>query len=325
MEIANARRCRPRLRSRQARDRRRLTPVFFGSASNNFGVQLLLDGFLDLAPPPAPRMAADGRVIEPTDEASPASSSKSRPTWIPRHRDRMSFIRIVSPASFERDMQAAHPHRQAVRLANSQKLFAQDRETVNEPTPVMSSASSAITASASATLSSTDPKLKFDEIPRFAPEVFAYLHNPSTAHYQTLPRWPGAAPQRRRRAAVHAQPHAGQRVPLLGAVGPLQFEVVQYRRRMPSLKILRTQAAVAFERLFRAFGEGLVHPVAGRGLLRAEKTHALHLELVPMSVLRSTPLVMMLRRKAEGGTPMTPNCSQRRSYCSCSKKVIWPL
>lgn len=213
---------------RGAIDRGELTPVFFGSASNNFGVQLLLDGFLDLAPPPKARQADDGRTIEPTSDAFSGFVFKIQANMDPRHRDRMSFIRIVS-GKFERDMQAVHTRTgKTVRLANSQKLFAQDRETVNESyagdvVGIVGNYGFGI----GDTLS-TDPKIKFDEIPRFAPEVFAYLHNPSTAHYK---RFREGLEQLLSEGVVQQfiQPHAGQRVPLLGAVGPLQFEVVQYR------------------------------------------------------------------------------------------------
>jgi peptide chain release factor 3 len=213
---------------REAIDRGELTPVFFGSASNNFGVQLLLDGFLDLAPPPKSRQADDGRLIEPTSEAFSGFVFKIQANMDPRHRDRMSFIRIVS-GKFERDMQAVHTRTgKTVRLANSQKLFAQDRETVNDAyagdvVGIVGNYGFGI----GDTLS-TDSKLKFNEIPRFAPEVFAYLHNPSTAHYK---RFREGLEQLLSEGVVQQfiQPHAGQRVPLLGAVGPLQFEVVQYR------------------------------------------------------------------------------------------------
>ena len=164
-------------------ERGELTPVFFGSASNNFGVQLLLDGFLDLAPPPKGRIAGD-QIVEPSDEKFAGFVFKIQANMDPRHRDRMSYVRIVS-GKFERDMQAFNSRTgKSVRLGNSQKLFAQDRETVNEAyagdvVGIVGNYDFGI----GDTLS-TDPKLKFDEIPRFAPEVFAYLHNPSTAKYK---------------------------------------------------------------------------------------------------------------------------------------------
>ncbi|MDB6072913.1 MAG: peptide chain release factor 3 [Verrucomicrobiaceae bacterium] len=208
-------------------ERGELTPVFFGSASNNFGVQLLLDGFLDLAPPPKGRIAGE-QIVEPTDEKFAGFVFKIQANMDPRHRDRMSYVRIVS-GKFERDMQAFNSRTgKSVRLGNSQKLFAQDRETVNEAfagdvVGIVGNYDFGI----GDTLS-TDPKLKFDEIPRFAPEVFAYLHNPSTAKYK---RFREGLEQLLSEGVVQQfqMPLSATRIPLLGAVGPLQFEVVQFR------------------------------------------------------------------------------------------------
>jgi peptide chain release factor 3 len=204
-----------------------LTPVWFGSASNNFGVQLLLDGFLDLAPEPKGRTAGE-RVMLPSSEAFSGFVFKIQANMDPRHRDRMSYVRIVS-GKFERDMQATLTRTgKNVRLANSQKLFAQDRETVNEAyagdvVGIVGNYDFRI----GDTLS-TDAKLKFDEIPRFAPEVFAFLHNPSTAQYK---RFREGLEQLLSEGVVQKfeMPQNAMKIPLLGAVGPLQFEVVQYR------------------------------------------------------------------------------------------------
>ena len=67
---------------REAMLRGDVTPVFFGSAVTNFGVELFLDAFVRMGPPPAPRVDAEKHRVEPTDERSPASCSRSRPTWI---------------------------------------------------------------------------------------------------------------------------------------------------------------------------------------------------------------------------------------------------
>jgi peptide chain release factor 3 len=204
-----------------------LTPVFFGSASNNFGVQLLLDGFLRMAPPPAGRKAGP-TTVEPGDERFAGFVFKIQANMDPKHRDRMSFVRIVS-GKFERDMQATLTRTgKVVRLANSQKLFAQDRETVNEAyggdvVGIVGNHDFRI----GDTLSS-DSKLQFDEIPRFAPEVFAFLHNPSTAKFK---QFRSGLEQLLSEGVVQQfeMPQNAIKVPLLGAVGPLQFEVVQYR------------------------------------------------------------------------------------------------
>ena len=107
-----------------------LTPVFFGSAANNFGVQLLLDRFLDLAPSPPPRLSGSMR-IDPASEEFSAFVFKIQANMNPKHRDRVAFVRIVS-GKFERDMNVLNIRSgERMRLGNSQRLFARERETVD--------------------------------------------------------------------------------------------------------------------------------------------------------------------------------------------------
>ena len=204
-----------------------LTPVFFGSAANNFGVQMLLDAFLEMAPPPGLRIAG-GSPVMPDDPAFSAFVFKIQANMDPKHRDRIYFLRIVS-GKFQRDM-TVHNTRtgQRLRLANSQRLFGRERETVDEAFPgdvvgVVGNFSLHIGDTVS-----EKPGLRFDEIPRFAPECFAWLHSTASAHAK---RFREGLEQLLQEGVVQqfTQPQALQRVPLLGAVGPLQFEVVQYR------------------------------------------------------------------------------------------------
>src|SRR5947208_9070481 len=83
-----------------------LTPVFFGSAVNNFGVQLLLDAFLELAPSPRPR-SAEERMVEPEDAGFSGFIFKIQANMDPKHRDRLAFVRVCS-GKFERDMTVSH-------------------------------------------------------------------------------------------------------------------------------------------------------------------------------------------------------------------------
>jgi len=205
-----------------------LTPVFFGSAANNFGVQLLLDRFLELAPPPASRESG-GKVIEPTSPSFSAFVFKIQANMNPKHRDRVSFIRIVS-GKFERDMTVIHTRTgERVRLSNSQRLFAQDRETVDD---AFAGDVAGLVGNHDFLIGdtlSTDPSVSFDEIPRFAPECFAYLHNRSTAKYK---RFRAGLEQMLKEGVVTEFTMVdaiGNPIPLLGAVGPLQFEVLQHR------------------------------------------------------------------------------------------------
>jgi peptide chain release factor 3 len=207
----------------------KLTPVFFGSAANNFGVQLLLDRFLTLAPPPMPRISGGGLTIQPAAAGFSAFVFKIQANMNPKHRDRVAFIRIVS-GKFERDMNVINTRSgERVRLANSQRLFARDRETVDDAfagdvVGLVGNYDLLI----GDTLAST-PEVTFDEIPRFAPECFSYLHNKSTAKYKRFRD--GLQQLLKEGVASEFQllDTVGAQVPLLGAVGPLQFEVLQYR------------------------------------------------------------------------------------------------
>ncbi len=205
----------------------RATPVFFGSAMNNFGVQLLLDSFLELAPPPVSRMSGD-REIAPDAPAFSGFVFKIQANMNPKHRDRVAFIRIVS-GCFRRDMTAHHVRLgKQIRLGNSQRLFARERETVDE---AWAGDVVGIVGNYDFLIGDTvseDPAVAFSEIPRFAPECFAYLRNSSTAKFK---RFREGLDQLLMEGVAQSFELADslQRVPLLGAVGPLQFEVMQYR------------------------------------------------------------------------------------------------
>ncbi len=205
----------------------RLTPVFFGSAANNFGVQLLLDRFLALAPPPASRVTESGEVLPGADSFS-GFIFKIQANMNPKHRDRVAFIRIVS-GEFKRDMTVAHPRTgKPVRLSNSQRLFAAERETVDS---AWAGDVVGIVGNQDFQIGDTlseDEGVRFDEMPRFAPECFAFAHSTSSA---TGKRFREGLDQLIREGVAQAfeLPDNLQRMSLLGAVGPLQFEVLQYR------------------------------------------------------------------------------------------------
>ncbi|MBC7979954.1 MAG: peptide chain release factor 3 [Armatimonadetes bacterium] len=206
----------------------KLTPVFFGSAANNFGVQLLLDRFLDLSPSPVPRKSG-AQSIHPASTAFSAFVFKIQANMNPKHRDRIAFIRIVS-GKFERDMNVINTRNGAnIRLANSQRLFARERETVDD---AFAGDVVGLVGNYDLLIGDTlasSPEIQFDEIPRFPPECFSYLHNNSTAKYKRFRD--GLQQLLKEGVATEFQLlDAGTTsVPLLGAVGPLQFEVLQHR------------------------------------------------------------------------------------------------
>jgi peptide chain release factor 3 len=147
----------------------------------------------------------------------------------PKHRDRVAFVRIVS-GKFERDMNVLNIRSgERMRLGNSQRLFAQERETVDD---AYAGDVVGLVGNYDLLIGDTlasDAGVVFDEIPRFAPECFAYLHNKSTAKYKRFRD--GLAQLLKEGVATEFRPldSDGQQIPLLGAVGPLQFEVLQYR------------------------------------------------------------------------------------------------
>ncbi len=206
-----------------------LTPVFFGSAVNNFGVQLLLDQFLSLAPAPRPR-SVDGRPIVPHEAAFSGFIFKIQANMDPRHRDRLAFVRVCS-GRFRRDMNVVHARTgRTVRLSSSHKLFGRDRETIDE---AYAGDVLGLVGHADFRIGDTlaeEPGLVYREIPRFTPECFAWLQSPSTAQFK---RFREGLDQLLQEGVVQSFQLEGatQRVPLLGAVGPLQFEVVQYRMK----------------------------------------------------------------------------------------------
>lgn len=202
------------------------TPVFFGSASNNFGVQLLLEGFLKYSAPPAPRKS--GETIVPVDyEQFSGFVFKIQSNMDPLHRDSIAFMRICS-GKFSRDMTVYHSATgKKVKLSNSHKLFGQEREIVEEAYAgdiVGLVGHSAFRIGDTLTEDST---IAYQEIPRFPPECFAFIYNPTPSKYKQFRK---GLDQLLNEGIVQALTVKNSlKGPLLAAVGPLQFEVVQYR------------------------------------------------------------------------------------------------
>jgi peptide chain release factor 3 len=232
----------------------RTTPVFFGSAVNNFGVQLLLDGFLKHAPGPKGRHSAAlvGQASSPSQiekksvlengdwqDAGPKFIAPEHPAFSgfifkiqanmdPKHRDRIAFVRVCS-GKFERDMTVIHPRTdKKVRLSSSHKLFGNERETVDEAFPGDIIGLVGHDSFGIGDTLTTDPAITYKEIPRFTPEAFAHLHNPNTAKFKQFRQGLDQLLQEGVIQALYLR-NSSVKTPLLAAVGPLQFEVVQYR------------------------------------------------------------------------------------------------
>jgi peptide chain release factor 3 len=226
----------------------KLTPVFFGSGVNNFGVQLLLDSFLQYSTAPKGRSSMtdeksiasgettsesdagteNGRFLDPAVPTFSGFIFKIQANMDPIHRDRIAFVRIVS-GRFERDMVVYHVQSgRKVRLSSSHKLFGNERETLNEAFPGDIIGLVGHDGFGIGDTLTSEPSIRFDEIPRFTPEVFEFFHNPNTAKFKQFRQGLEQLLLEGVAQAFHLKDTAS-RVPLLAAVGPLQFEVLQYR------------------------------------------------------------------------------------------------
>ncbi len=209
------------------------TPVYFGSAVTNFGVQHFLDAFLAMAPPPVARTALREGATERSEVPPQAPHFagfvfKIQANMDPRHRDRIAFVRICS-GRFERDMLVRNVRTgKDVRLTRAMKLFASDREVVEEAFAgdVVGLANPGSFAIGD-TLCEGAP-LAFEPIPAFEPEHFASVRNADTGAYKSFGK--GIA-QLAEEGAIQVLyvPGAARSEPVFAAVGELQFEVAKYR------------------------------------------------------------------------------------------------
>ena len=204
------------------------TPVFFGSAANNFGVQILLERFIESSPPPLPRVST--QAVIPVDHPDFSGFIfKVQTNMNPLHRDRIAFMRVCSGV-FNRDMTAFNTRTgKRIRLSHSHSLFGQNRETLDEAYPGDIVAFVAKPDLRIGDTISEDISIEFHAIPRFAPECFAFLNNPTPAAYKPFRR---GLEQLLSENIVQVfrfkDPYKTNRV-LLGCVGLLQFEVLQFR------------------------------------------------------------------------------------------------
>ena len=201
------------------------SPLFFGSAVNNFGVQELLDAFVEKAPCPGPRPTVS-RDVSPQEEAFSGFVFKIQANMNPAHRDRLAFLRICS-GKYTRGMKVMH-HRigKEIAIANATIFMAQGRSNIDEAYPGdIIGIHNHGTIKIGDTFSSKEP-LKFTGIPNFAPELFkrVILKNPLK-----LKQLQKGLVQLAEEGAVQVfRPRLGSTF-ILGAVGELQFEVTMSR------------------------------------------------------------------------------------------------
>ncbi len=205
----------------------KMTPVFFGSAMTNFGVELFLDTFLDYALKPGARNSNLGEM-QPTYPEFSGFVFKLQANMDPKHRDRVAFIRVCT-GKFEKDMTVSHSRTgKTIRLSRPQKLFAQDRESIDYAYPgdVIGLNNPGVFAIGDTIYNGQ--KIEYEGIPSFSPEIFASLRNPNPSKFKQFLK---GVSELREEGAVQIMYSADEmkREPILAAVGQLQFEVVQFR------------------------------------------------------------------------------------------------
>jgi peptide chain release factor 3 len=205
----------------------RQTPVFFGSALTNFGLEPFLQALVDLAPPPQPR-PSDAGVVSPTDERFSGFVFKIQANMDPRHRDRVAFVRVCS-GRFTKDMVLFNSRLgKSLRASRAYRFFGRDRETISEAYPgdiigLVNPGHFAI----GDTLHSGAP-LRFLDLPRFPAEHFGRVRLKDTRYKQ----FDDGLKQLEEEGLMQVfYVAAGRREPIVGVVGALQFDVITSRLR----------------------------------------------------------------------------------------------
>ena len=204
-----------------------VTPTFFGSALTNFGVRLLLDAVVDLAPGPSPRLDVAGRS-RALDAPFSGFVFKVQANLDPSHRDRIAYVRVCS-GKFERGMVVTHGRTgKPFSTKYAHTVFGRDRETVEEAWPgdVVGLVNATDVHVGDALW--MDEPVEFPGIPSFAPEHFSVARVRDTGRFKQFRR--GIA-QLDEEGVVQVLRDAdlGDQAPMLAAVGPMQFEVAVHR------------------------------------------------------------------------------------------------
>ena len=206
----------------------KLSPVFFGSALNNFGVEPFLEHFLKMTTSPLPRVA-EGSVIDPFDEDFSAFVFKIQANMNKAHRDRIAFMRICS-GKFERGKDYYHVQgNKSFRLSQPQQMMASEREVIDEAYAgdIIGVFDPGI-FSIGDTVCEKGRKIKFEGIPTFAPEHFAMVEQVDSMKRKQFAKGMNQIAQEGA-IQIFFEPNSGLERVIVGVVGVLQFEVLEYR------------------------------------------------------------------------------------------------
>ena len=205
-----------------------LTPVFFGSALTNFGVQTFLETYLQFAPPPQPRESTIGK-IDPISENFSGFIFKIQANMNPAHRDRIAFLRICS-GKFERGMTVNVPRTgKQIKLSQSTQFMADDRSTVDEAVSGdIIGLYDTGTYQIGDTITTGKDQFQFERLPQFTPELFVRVTAKNVMKQKHFHKGIGQLVQE---GAIQLYKTLRTEDYLLGAVGQLQFEVFEHRMK----------------------------------------------------------------------------------------------
>ncbi len=290
-----------------------LSPVFFGSAMTNFGIEPFLDWFVDLAPAPRPRQSSEGMIDPPIPRFS-GFVFKIQANMDPNHRDRVAFVRVCS-GRFRRGMEVNHVRAgRPFTMSRTMQFLAQERITVDQ-----AYAGDIVGVWDGGTLRIGDTlaegaSFEFEGVPRFSPEHFVRVTLKDPAKRKQLKN---GLQQLSEEGAVQLffDRHRLERDPILGAVGVLQFEVIEHRlqteykvsvhlRSMP-FKYARWVEGEPFSPQMFENGGGAtcVTDTEGRAIVLFENDWALRTTITNHPELRFLAAVQPARSGPSSGAP----------------------
>ncbi len=202
-----------------------LSPVFFGSALNNFGVQELLNCFVEIAPEPQP-VKTDSRVVAPTEDKFTGFVFKIHANMDPKHRDRLAFLKVVS-GKFERNKNYLHVRQgKSLKFSNPTAFMASKKSVVDTAYPgdivgLHDTGNFRI----GDTLTAGEEVL-FKGIPSFSPEHFRFINNADPMKAKQLNK---GVDQLMDEGVAQLFTLESNGRKIIGTVGALQYEVIQYR------------------------------------------------------------------------------------------------
>ncbi|MEN8228525.1 MAG: peptide chain release factor 3 [Bacteroidota bacterium] len=200
-------------------------PLFFGSALNNFGVKDILDCFIQIAPWPGP-IQTEGRKVDPFEEKFSGFVFKIHANMDPNHRDRLAFIKIAS-GKFERNKAYIHVRSgRQVKFSSPTSFMAEKKSVIDEAFPgdivgVHDTGNFKIGDSVT-----EGEKIQFNGIPSFSPELFRYVENDDPMKFKQLAR---GVDQLMDEGVAQLFVSVANGRKIIGTVGALQFDVIQYR------------------------------------------------------------------------------------------------